>query len=123
MSTTFITTLFGECPIVFGATLVQRPWMEYLIYLGAILGVSALAAIWLVSTRRPRQHADDRPHHHHSSRRGLGGWFGKGNTRGSSGRTRRRRRAHRKRNPTLAETGGLPPIRSEDAGSAEPPQP
>lgn len=26
----------------------------------------------------------------------------------------RRRREHRPRNPTLAETGGLPPIRSED---------
>ena len=27
---------------------------------------------------------------------------------------RRRRREHRPRNPTLAETGGLPPVRSED---------
>jgi hypothetical protein len=26
---------------------------------------------------------------------------------------RRRRRAHRPRNPTLAETGGLPPIKTE----------
>lgn len=30
-----------------------------------------------------------------------------------SGRRRRRRRNRRPRNPTLAETGGLPPIRSE----------
>jgi hypothetical protein len=30
-----------------------------------------------------------------------------------SHRRRRRRREHRQRNPTLAETGGLPPIRSE----------
>jgi hypothetical protein len=28
-------------------------------------------------------------------------------------RRRRRRREHRPRNPTLAETGGLPPIRTE----------
>ncbi len=28
-------------------------------------------------------------------------------------RKRRRRREHRPRNPTLAETGGLPPIRTE----------
>ena len=28
-------------------------------------------------------------------------------------RHRRRRREHRSRNPTLAETGGLPPIRGE----------
>jgi len=30
---------------------------------------------------------------------------------GRSGRRRRRRREHRPRNPTLAETGGLPPPR------------
>ncbi len=30
-------------------------------------------------------------------------------------RRRRRRRGHRPRNPTLAETGGLPPVRSTDA--------
>ncbi len=36
---------------------------------------------------------------------------------GSSGhrsRKRRRRRAHRSRNPSLSETGGLPPVRPED---------
>jgi hypothetical protein len=32
----------------------------------------------------------------------------------------RRRREHRPRNPTLAETGGLPPIRSEDQPPAPP---
>ena len=32
---------------------------------------------------------------------------------------RRRRREHRPRNPTLAETGGLPPVRPED----QPPPP
>ena len=34
-------------------------------------------------------------------------------------RKRRRRREHRPRNPTLAETGGLPPVRPED----QPPPP
>jgi hypothetical protein len=33
-------------------------------------------------------------------------------------RRRRRRRNHRPRNPTLAETGGLPPVRSENSSSA-----
>ena len=33
---------------------------------------------------------------------------------GSRHRRRKRRRGHRPRNPTLAETGGLPPIRPED---------
>jgi hypothetical protein len=31
---------------------------------------------------------------------------------------RRRRREHRPRNPTLAETGGLPPIRPEEPGDS-----
>lgn len=34
---------------------------------------------------------------------------------------RRRRREHRRRNPTLAETGGLPPIRSEIQPPPPPP--
>jgi len=34
-------------------------------------------------------------------------------TGGNGGRSRRRRKRRRPRNPTLAETGGLPPIRTE----------
>jgi hypothetical protein len=33
---------------------------------------------------------------------------------GHRSRKRRRRRAHRSRNPSLSETGGLPPVRPED---------
>jgi hypothetical protein len=36
-------------------------------------------------------------------------------------RHRRRRHEHRPRNPTLAETGGLPPIRTEKPPGASPP--
>ena len=33
---------------------------------------------------------------------------------------RRRRREHRPRNPTLAQTGGLPPVRSENSAGPTP---
>ena len=41
------------------------------------------------------------------SRRTRRRWFG-------SGKHRKRRRQERPRNPTLAETGGLPPLRADD---------
>jgi hypothetical protein len=44
--------------------------------------------------------------HSHSTH---GGWF----SRAGHHRRRRRHHGHHLRNPTLAETGGLPPIRSE----------
>ena len=37
-------------------------------------------------------------------------------------RHKRRRRDHRKRNPTLSETGGLPPKKEDDPGEPEPEQ-
>ena len=37
-----------------------------------------------------------------------------------SGRRHRRRREHRPRNPTLAETGGLPPLRKEPPKASGP---
>jgi ABC-type nickel/cobalt efflux system permease component RcnA len=42
------------------------------------------------------------PHHHHQSGRRY--------------KYRKRRRTHRSRNPTLSETGGLPPVKSQEPG-------
>jgi hypothetical protein len=39
----------------------------------------------------------------------------------SSRRRKKRRREHRQRNPTLAETGGLPPIRDHMPSQEDPP--
>jgi hypothetical protein len=41
--------------------------------------------------------------------------------RDSDRRRRRRRREHRPRNPTLAETGGLPPVRNQPPRDGSPP--
>ena len=42
-----------------------------------------------------------------------------GTSRKKRRRQKRRRRDHRKRNPTLSETGGLPPKKEDDPGEAE----
>ena len=83
---------------------------EVLIFLGALLAVSAAVFLWAIFFRkRTRWRHYDYPH----VGAGQGGkgmerrWFFFGK------RRHRRHRGHR-RNPTLAEAGGLPPIRDEE---------
>ncbi|MCL4788629.1 MAG: hypothetical protein KJ070_17850 [Verrucomicrobia bacterium] len=90
---------------------------ETLIVIGAMLLVAIGLLVWAgaIRKRHRRRSAPHRPHYE----RGSGGDH---ESHHSSGRRRRRRRReHRPRNPTLAETGGLPPIRTEP--SSRPPQP
>jgi len=96
---------------------------DALIVIGAILLVAAGLALWAsaVRKRHRRRSAPHRPHYSHPSS-GHSGGEEDGEPRHSSHsrHRRRRRREHRPRNPTLAETGGLPPIRSDDP--SKPPQ-
>ncbi|MHC1769610.1 MAG: hypothetical protein AB9869_35900 [Verrucomicrobiia bacterium] len=48
----------------------------------------------------------EHPHHHHRSRHGKRRY-----------KYRVRRRTHRTRNPTLSETGGLPPVKTHEPGT------
>jgi len=123
MSTTILAAGFGAGQPILAATFVQRTLIDYLVYFGAVLLTTAIVALWIASRRQPLQHSDRHQRHRSSSRSWFGRWFGKADGSGSSGKKRRRRRAHRKRNPTLAETGGLPPIRGEKSSSAEDSQP
>lgn len=72
----------------------------------ALLGVLFLGIIWAVFLRK----------HPRSGQRGVlvSGGDDPEDSRSSRRRRRRKRRDGRPRNPTLAETGGLPPIRTED---------
>ena len=92
---------------------------ETVIIIGAILLVALTILLWVIFIRKRRltKHhgresergmllTDDEIKDRHHSRSFLG--FGKR-------RKHRRRRIH-SRNPTLAETGGLPPIRKEEPG-------
>ena len=98
---------------------------ELLILFGALALVTLLLVLWAIYFRKTSRHHSH--HHRHDdtespetmspvSEAVLSGSGASGDRRYR--RKRRRRRDHRPRNPTLAETGGLPPVRSE-----QPPDP
>lgn len=91
------------------------------ILLGAILAVAAIVILWIVFSSRSRRHAARREDRR-QRRRAFLRKTAEAELRSEKppGR-RRRRRHHRPRNPTLAETGGLPPIRGEDQEPQVPP--
>jgi hypothetical protein len=94
---------------------------EVLLVCGAVLAISLIAVLWFVVNNKRRQR--------HSRHHGRSHHFGMNP--GAKSREpalamphrrkwRRRRREHRPRNPTLAETGGLPPIRPDGHGNTGP---
>jgi hypothetical protein len=96
---------------------------ELFIVLGALTAVTLLVFLWAGFFRkRRRQHARHHGQHHDARPAAASAPPGASEPALMESRSRRkrrrRRRAHRPRNPTLAETGGLPPIRSE-----QPPEP
>jgi len=81
-----------------------------------VLGVGVLLLIvlllWARYFRKKRHHHSS-SHHHSSIALQEGDTDSSEHSRRHRHRRKRRRREHRSRNPTLAETGGLPPPRSE----------
>lgn len=103
-----------EAPVRPGASgLGRMPGMmhDILIIVGVGLVLTLLLMFWAkYIRRRSRHHSDPRVTYRVVEAGGDGG----GGSRKRRHRHRRRRRDHRTRNPTLAETGGLPPSRPED---------
>ena len=96
---------------------------EHMLIFGAIGLVTLLVMAWAVFLRKRRRRRRELHHSHsHSSRPAEVAKVPAAEDAAAPPEKRRhRRRSHRKhrsRNPTLAETGGLPPIREED-----PPEP
>jgi hypothetical protein len=95
-----------------------------------ILGAIAVAILPLlfwaafVRRRRRRRHSHHHSHHHHHESSAEAATVPANEEAIVRPEKRRRRRhshhPHRPRNPTLAETGGLPPIRSEEPPEAKP---
>ena len=83
----------------------KTPVREALIVVGVLIILALVLFLWAKFVRK-------------SHRRHVSGMLYKKESRTGSGfgprRRRRRHRGHRPRNPTLAETGGLPPPRPED---------
>ncbi len=99
--------------------------VERFMIFGAIGLVTVLVLLWAVFLRKKRRR---RSHHHHGHHRssGLPEFPWASQTDGAPPVEEKRRhqrhsrRRRRRRNPTLAETGGLPPIRPEDEPQPEP---
>jgi hypothetical protein len=70
--------------------------------------ITVLALIWAIFIRKRENDRPNRYSYPHVPNAANNDSF----STGGSGRQRRRKRK-RRRNPTLAETGGLPPIRNE----------
>jgi FtsZ-interacting cell division protein ZipA len=101
----------------------SSPWLrETMIVVGAVLLVAVGLLLWAsVAYKRRRRRSSSHRQHHEKKLAGNASAENAETERSShSHRRRKRRREHRPRNPTLAETGGLPPIRPE--GSSNPPQ-
>ncbi len=89
---------------------------EMTLIIGAAIAVVFPVVIWAAFIRRPPRDRERPYGQHHSSehhRDAAPEQAGPSSERRRRRRWRRRRREHRPRNPTLAETGGLPPVRSE----------
>jgi hypothetical protein len=68
-------------------------WVDFFIMLGAFSLVAIGAIVWLLLFRKTGKRKRKRRHHHE----------------------------HRAPNPTLAESGGLPPVRREEKPFSRPP--
>jgi hypothetical protein len=94
---------------------------EHLIIFTTVALIAGSVLVWAVFIRksRRRRHAH---HHRHYPSRDLAGDAADDDDVTTQPRQRRKwrrpRREHRPRNPTLAETGGLPPVRT-----GKPPEP
>jgi type VI protein secretion system component VasK len=98
---------------------------ERLLIFGALGLVTLLILAWAVFLRkgRRRRHELHHSHQHSSKPAEVAQARAEEDVPPPSGKRRRRRRSghsHRPRNPTLAETGGLPPIRLESPPESEP---
>jgi hypothetical protein len=87
---------------------------QYIVFFGAVSTLALLALLWAVYFRK-------RKRRHRLEHRAPNGWGRNPNTEEPlivvtpSSKHRKRRREHRPRNPTLAETGGMPPVRADNS--------
>ena len=95
---------------------VNGGFTETLILIGALLLAVVVGTIWAIIYSQKRKSRHHHHHHHHSSEESLSEQKGR-----RKRRWRRSKYPRRPLNPTLAETGGLPPMRDPD--SPPPPAP
>ena len=126
MSTILLSALDPETVTVFESWRIMTPaTRERLAILSAIGLVALLLLLWaaLVRKKRRRRHSHHHSQHHSSRPAEVPEAPIVQEAPPPPVKRRRRRRSgrhHRPRNPTLAETGGLPPVRPEGPPELEP---
>jgi hypothetical protein len=103
--------------VVRGWTSANSGVRDGLIIFGSLLAVSLLLFFWVSFIRKSRRRSRSRSRHEPAAAAPPAQTGETSRSLFGSGRRRRRRREHRPRNPTLAETGGLPPQRAHDSSS------
>ena len=81
-------------------------FLEYVLLIGALLLVAGGVAFWAAVIRKPK---GERRYKYHRSPRGQ--------TPPPAPASKRKRRSEPPRNPTLAETRGLPPVRESQSAA------
>jgi ABC-type transport system involved in cytochrome bd biosynthesis fused ATPase/permease subunit len=89
-------------------------WTDFFILLGTILLVTLAILVWALVFRKGGRRYQHHHHHHHAGSREESEKSAGGIKELVQRHQHHRRREHRLVNPTLAETGGLPPIRGEE---------
>jgi len=106
----------GALPV---ANQMSAGWFDFFILLGVIVLVSLATLLWALFIRKRKTPHRRHRHHHSSYRERL-----RKNAAEIKQLVQPRQRKHGEHhplNPTLAETGGLPPIRDEEKSAGEPP--
>ncbi len=119
-SSPFFFASFALMPLLnWWQTLDETRRREMTIGFAAVGFMTVVLVILLISLSRESGRHHHHNHHRHSHDEEtdeaveVTGDNGDGSSHGRRRKWRRRRRPHRPRNPTLAETGGLPPLRSQ----------
>ena len=108
MSAALSASFFKSFVPVLGASPAARSLAELLVLIGAVLLVAVAVLIWAVAFRKKRKRMRLYHRHHRNS---VESAASENSRKRAQGSRRRREGRERPRNPTLAETGGLPPVR------------
>ena len=123
MNVFFLASLFESDGPITGVGPMSRTTKEGFIIVGAILFVSLLVGIWAFLSRTRRRRDARRQERRHRRSMFQNARKGVAEIKQLVREHKHRRRRHRPRNPTLAETGGLPPPRRDGTPSPPPAQP
>ncbi len=117
MNASHFTNFSDNFTPMLGASLAFRTLIEVLLVAGAVLLVAVAVLVWVLFFRKTRKRKRvHRSHHHPAAESAASGKPPESKTASSR---RKRSQSEFPRHPTLAETGGLPPVRRPQSGPTD----